>query len=1108
MLPHLHLLTLGAPLLLSGTGEQIRFRTRKHFALLIRLAVEAGRRLTRDYLMDLLWGNAPAHLARHSLAQALTVLKQKVGREHLLIQRAAVALVEGAVDADVAHLDACDLQIRGAFLDGFDVPASAAFEQWKDEWRAKLTPRIRDCLVKQMDAGRRIGDFATVERHAQILHDLDPLSEDAVRGLIEARAWVGDRTNALKAFARFEADLATELGAKPSAELVRIADLLREGRRAAPRPQSPDQRPERQERRFESETLIGRERDFARLYDAWLEVRRRTPRIMVVTGDPGVGKTTLTNAFVSTCQMEGAVVARAQAYDAERELPFAILAELIKQLTLQRAIGGADPEALSELSRVSPEIFNVFPGVPKPVEWSAEVVPLRLADSFLKAVEAATDEGPLVLVVDDVHAADNASAAILHMVARKLPRTRLLLILTGRTNELRTAAAPSALVSDTTVQALQGLELEPLSAEAAERLVTALAVRADATLKPDDLPTTRILQAGNGNPLALELLTKEWVAHGSSSLLSDIEALNTQPVANIGIPRAIGAVFDRQIRRLDATSRAALDFAAVLGRRLADLPLYEVVGLAPAAAGEALTRLLEEGFLREVHGGLEFRNELIRAQAYYAIAGPARQHLHREAGSVLAQRKVGDDPRSSNLEVAWHFLRGGDPGRSLTYAIEGAGAAMQVGAPYESEQVLSALLHQPCGKEHSERIQLLLARALVDQSKADDALPILGELVVSAGLTSRTLAEVTQMRAAAIYLVNRDVGESHCQAAAQALAAARTTDDVELIARALFEYARSGAQSGDEDRVLAAKKEIDNLLEDEKARQVPILHTAQGFCHYFLFDALASAASLDVARGLLAESPRVTELSYVLNAYGSCRYHLCDFAGARQSYIAGLRLAKRVGDDSRASIISGNICALLTTVGEYDGAIEAGRESVQLGTRALNHPVLMTCLTSLAEAFILAGDRTQALDHLERAERWVKEQRSWSANMEFFCQGACVALLMGNLSLALSLIGSAEEHAWGKERCVPNPGVFEKLRVFRAAHVGGVELASPIAKSARAKFRVRHPLYYLTVLAAAAWLERRTLGCNTPETLAELEVFDTPSLRGYRALQVAQGFLT
>src|SRR5207237_9137690 len=175
------------------------------------------------------------------------------------------------------------------------------------------------------------------------------------------------------------------------------------------------------------------------------------------------------------------------------------------------------------------------------------------------------------------------------------------------------------------------------------------------------------------------LLREGWVAQGSSSVGSDIEEMIAQPVANSGIPRASGAVFDRQIRRLDATSRAALDFAAVLGRRLADLPLYEVVGLAPAAAGEALTRLLEEGFLREVHGGLECRNELIRAQAYYAIAGPARQHLHRGAWSVLAQRKVGDDPRSSNLEVAWHFLRGGDPSSALSSALGAAEAAIGMG---------------------------------------------------------------------------------------------------------------------------------------------------------------------------------------------------------------------------------------------------------------------------------------------------------------------------------------------------------------------------------------------------------------------------------------------
>ena len=104
------------------------------------------------------------------------------------------------------------------------------------------------------------------------------------------------------------------------------------------------------------------------LYDGWIEVRQRRPRVIVVTGDPGIGKTTLANAFVSTCQMEGAVVARAQAYDAERELPFAVLAELVRQLALQRAIGSADPDALSELARIAPAVFAAFPGVPS--RWS------------------------------------------------------------------------------------------------------------------------------------------------------------------------------------------------------------------------------------------------------------------------------------------------------------------------------------------------------------------------------------------------------------------------------------------------------------------------------------------------------------------------------------------------------------------------------------------------------------------------------------------------------------------------------------------------------------------------------------------------------------------
>src|SRR2546425_8626844 len=110
------------------------------------------------------------------------------------------------------------------------------------------------------------------------------------------------------------------------------------------------------------------------------------------------------------------------------------------------------------------------------------------------------------------------------------------------------------------------------------------------------------------------------------------------------------------MRRLARRPRAALYLAAVLGRRLADLPLYEVVDLTPAGAGEALSRLKEEGILREVHGGLEFRNELIRAQAYYGVAGPVRQHLHRNVGEVLAARP-GPEPSAILPGIPLHSVR-------------------------------------------------------------------------------------------------------------------------------------------------------------------------------------------------------------------------------------------------------------------------------------------------------------------------------------------------------------------------------------------------------------------------------------------------------------------
>ncbi|HEX4632513.1 MAG TPA: AAA family ATPase, partial [Gemmatimonadales bacterium] len=553
--------TLGYPSLRSAKGEPIRFRTRKHFAVLIRMALAGGHRCSREELMEMLWPSVPAKHARHSLAQAITVIKSKVGAESIVAARNSVSLSTGSVDVDALAIGSIAFDVGGTFLDGFDIPGASGFEQWKDQWTSKLLPKIRDALVHRMDAARRLGDFPTVERHATTLLQFDPLSEDGVRGVMEARAWVGDRSGALKAYETYVGQLADVLTAQPSIEMVRMATLLREGRQAQ-RPSTVSEPYGRRERRMEAETIIGRTREFSLLFDNWIEVKKAAPRVVVITGDAGIGKTTLTNTFLSSCQLEGAVVARVQAYDAERELPFAVLSELVRQLVVQRTIGGAEPEALAELGRICSEVGTSFPGVPRAPEWAAEVIPIRLADALLKSVQAAAEESPVVLVVDDIHAADSSSAAILHMLARKLSRARFMLILAGRPAELRQAAA-GALVDDSSISGLSAVDVGPLSDEAARELVSKLVHPAGTagTAGTQDAPVGRILEAGRGNPLALELLAREWVDHGPESLLRDVEAINTTPAPRIGIPPAIRSVFERETRRLDPSVRSVLDFA-------------------------------------------------------------------------------------------------------------------------------------------------------------------------------------------------------------------------------------------------------------------------------------------------------------------------------------------------------------------------------------------------------------------------------------------------------------------------------------------------------------------------------------------------------------------
>lgn len=1089
---------LGTPALFTVAGEQVPFRTRKHLALLVRLALDPGKQFTRDYLADLFWPDAPPKHANHSLAQGLSVIKAKIAREAVVLRRATVGLAAGWIDVDVQHLSEAEVAIDGPFMDGFEIPGARPFEDWKDEYRARLSPQVRDCLVRQMDAARRIGDFVTVERHATRLQDLDPLAEEGIRGVMEARAWASDRSSALKAFARYEARLKEELGAKPGPELVRMADLLRDGRRS-PRPAVAGYPPERADRRFEPETLIGREREFSVLYDAWLEARRKCPRIVVVTSDPGVGKTTLVNAFAASCQMEGAVVARAQAYDAERELPFAVLGELVKQLTTQRAIGSADPEALSELTRISSEIVKVFPGVPKPMDWSRELMPLRIADAFLKTVTAAALDCPVVLVVDDIHVADNASIAVLHTVARKLNTARVLMALVGRVSELRLSVAADALTSDESLSGLVNCPLDILSNHAAECLVRRLVVLTNGRAQP---PVERILRAACGNPLAIELLTREWMTHESTSLLDDLEALDTQPVAAVGIPRAIGKMFERQARRLDNVSRSVLDTAAVLGRRLCAVELYAASDITAGQAAEALSRLRDERLLRDVHGDLEFRNELIRAQAYYALAAPLRQNLHAKVAALLSLKEPKGE--ALNLEIGWHYLRGGLADRAAPFAVAGAQGALAAGAPAEAQQILEALLALICDDDLKRRMQLLLVKALLDRSNASKAMPILEALSGLMSLTPKERAEVTRLITNAEFLLAKSPGNLRLAVAQVALEAARETNDVELLLKALLEYARTCKNLGDERGIRRIRCETAKIV--DAGSHLAAAYLTIAYCDFYTYEIDSALLSL---KKVAQETERdLAQLAFVHSGIGSCYHCLCNFPEALRHLKKALESAERVGDDSRSSRILSNLTLVCTTLGHYEEAIELGCRSVELGRRSLNQPELVTACANLGDAYLLTGDRQRATECLEHAKEWIRTHDDWYMTVVYLLENASRALASGNVALALKIKKDVDRLAGGSDRLYVHGGLNVKLDALKLLHDNGPDPAKNLAKERKNFFRTRVPLFYLDALAVFAWLEKSIDGRYSTETIEELRLFDTWGAIGKRALLEAQGFLS
>jgi DNA-binding SARP family transcriptional activator len=396
----------------DGADAPAELMWRKHLALLVYLA-RSPRGRTRDHLVGLLWPEKDEAKARHSLNEALRVIRRVAG-DGLVAEGDVVRLESSAVSIDVEDPRAAD--IRGVFLEGFGLSDAPAFEDWLVGERQRLRATSLGCLVAEAEAAVAAGELTVARRLAEQALRIEPLHEPAVRVLMRAHALEGSRTLALEAYDRLEELLRRDLSLEPAADTQGLAERIRTERivRGAPAVEGAP---------HDVVPLVGFGRSaLAQCLAVWSAAVNGRPGIVVLSGEPGTGKTRLADEVAARARLEGAVVAQARVLqgDGSEDIWLALLRGGLGVPEL----GGAAPEVLAALGQIEPDLLVRFPA-------ARTADPAGVAEPFRQAIFAVAEVRPVLIVLDDMHRADADLVESCGALVQRAADARICLLLTS-----------------------------------------------------------------------------------------------------------------------------------------------------------------------------------------------------------------------------------------------------------------------------------------------------------------------------------------------------------------------------------------------------------------------------------------------------------------------------------------------------------------------------------------------------------------------------------------------------------------------------------------------------------------------------------------------------
>ena len=684
--PMIVLHTLGAVAIRVGTRKVLPSATRA-FGALLYLTVERRRAVPRNELQSLLFPGQRDATAGHNLRQLLYRVRG-LGAP-VAAMDTGVVLAEDEIHDDFTPL--CDgtaltpdavRAVSDGVLPGYAPSFSKPFTEWVERQRARIQNSVLRRFASELSTLRSAGRWRDIEPIARACLSLDPLNEEATLALAESMALDGQKANAVRLLDGYLEDVA------PYGKDLRVpAHVLRT--------RISEHVPDDGYRRVGAGPFVGREDEIAELWRRYRAAKRGEPGAVVIHGEAGIGKTRLGAEFLKAAALDGATCVKAECVPHDIRRPLGVFVDLVPKLLAAPGGLGVAPSAMKQLQRLTQPTLSAHSG-------GMEADPQHLFNIIVGAVtdlvDAVSDEQPVVVLVDDAHFMDPASAELAFSLVDRGRARRCTFVLTSRT---KLAVGDDATERDT----VSWLRLRPLDERAARQLFSSLAQ--SLTLPADAAVETDRLQLAAGNPLFLRWLLMEAPSPGHSALPISLTDLLTQRVQ----------------RLTDATLRAFVA-AVLLGKHCRLDRLSRLAGLNEGELLTSIQSLENQGFLEADGADIRSAHPLL-SQSALAEFPPVTMRLMHSTAAMLLQADA--EPRH-NIGMLWdaaeHWHQAGATERAIELLQSCAGYCTDIGRP----QIACELLQRAASLSSADERPAILMR-LIEAARLAESYAVLSATI-------------------------------------------------------------------------------------------------------------------------------------------------------------------------------------------------------------------------------------------------------------------------------------------------------------------------------------------------------------------------------------------